>query len=141
MSDFKELGIADELLQRCGEASELDLLAKDLLINVTRFFRDAAVFKQLSKSIVPELVRNHPPDQPRRRQPVKAAPLAIALPGRKEQGQVAWHGLFGETLGRGPADAGRAAGTNASEKQDPSPRPCARKAGIAVSTMRTEPQA
>lgn len=48
------------------EAGELDLLAKDLLINVTSFFRDAAVFKQLSKSIVPELVRDHPPDQPLR---------------------------------------------------------------------------
>ena len=49
-----------------GDAGELDLLAKDLLINVTSFFRDSAVFDLLSKTIVPELVRNQPPDQPLR---------------------------------------------------------------------------
>lgn len=48
------------------DAGELDLLAKDLLINVTSFFRDPAVFKLLSKSIVPEIVRNQPADQPLR---------------------------------------------------------------------------
>ena len=48
------------------DAGELDLLAKDLLINVTSFFRDAAVFKLLGKTIVPDLVRNQPPDQPLR---------------------------------------------------------------------------
>jgi len=44
--------------------NELDLLGKDLLINVTEFFRDQKVFDHLAKKIVPDLVRNHPPDRP-----------------------------------------------------------------------------
>jgi two-component system CheB/CheR fusion protein len=46
-----------------GDAGELDLLAKDLLINVTSFFRDPKVFDLLAEKIVPELVRSHAPDQ------------------------------------------------------------------------------
>lgn len=49
-----------------GDARELDLLAKDLLINVTSFFRDPEVFDLLAEKIVPDLVRNHAPDQPLR---------------------------------------------------------------------------
>ena len=49
-----------------NDKDELDLLAADLLINVTSFFRDAAVFALLGKTIVPDLVRNQPPDQPLR---------------------------------------------------------------------------
>ena len=45
---------------------ELDLLAKDILINVTSFFRDAAVFDLLGKTVVPHLVRNQPSEQPLR---------------------------------------------------------------------------
>jgi two-component system CheB/CheR fusion protein len=45
---------------------ELGDLAKDLLINVTSFFRDAPVFDYLAAKIVPDLVRNHSPDQPLR---------------------------------------------------------------------------
>ncbi|MVZ96087.1 response regulator [Sphingorhabdus sp. IMCC26285] len=48
------------------DATELDLLAKDLLINVTSFFRDMAVFDMLAKSIVPDMVRDHPADRPLR---------------------------------------------------------------------------
>lgn len=43
-----------EILRRNPE--ELERLAKDLLINVTSFFRDAKVFKTLAEKIVPELV-------------------------------------------------------------------------------------
>jgi two-component system CheB/CheR fusion protein len=50
------------LLRR--DASELDLLAKDLLINVTSFFRDPEVFDFLAEKIVPDLVRSHASDQP-----------------------------------------------------------------------------
>ncbi|WP_441773572.1 chemotaxis protein CheB [Labrys sp. KB_33_2] len=49
-----------------NDAGELDLLAKDLLINVTSFFRDRQVFDFLAKKIIPNLVRNHPPDRPLR---------------------------------------------------------------------------
>ena len=44
-----------------SDANELDQLAKDLLINVTSFFRDARVFDLLAQKIVPELVRGHGP--------------------------------------------------------------------------------
>ncbi len=45
---------------------ELELLAKDLLINVTSFFRDAAVFDMLAKTILPDMVRDHPDGLPLR---------------------------------------------------------------------------
>jgi two-component system CheB/CheR fusion protein len=44
--------------------SELDILAKDLLINVTSFFRDQPVFALLTNAIIPDLVKAHPPAQP-----------------------------------------------------------------------------
>ena len=47
-----------------GDPNELDLLARDLLINVTSFFRDPKVFDRLAETIVPELIASRPPDQP-----------------------------------------------------------------------------
>ena len=47
-----------------SDTGELDLLAKDLLINVTSFFRDPKVFDLLAEKIIPDLVRNQAPDQP-----------------------------------------------------------------------------
>jgi two-component system CheB/CheR fusion protein len=46
------------------DSAELATLSKDLLINVTSFFRDPAVFELLSAKILPELVRNHVSDSP-----------------------------------------------------------------------------
>ena len=46
------------------DQAELQRLADDLLINVTRFFRDPAAFELLAEKIVPELVRAQPPDRP-----------------------------------------------------------------------------
>lgn len=46
------------------DAHEVDLLAKDLLINVTSFFRDTKVFDLLTAKIVPDLVAAHASDQP-----------------------------------------------------------------------------
>ncbi len=46
------------------DAAELNLLAADLLINVTSFFRDPSVFDQLAKTIVPDIVRLHSEDRP-----------------------------------------------------------------------------
>jgi two-component system CheB/CheR fusion protein len=49
-----------------SDAGEIDLLAKDLLINVTSFFRDPKVFDFLAEKIIPDLVRGHTPDHPLR---------------------------------------------------------------------------
>ena len=46
--------------------SELSSLAKDLLINVTSFFRDQHVFSLLAATIIPGLVKAHPRGQPMR---------------------------------------------------------------------------
>ncbi len=40
------------------------LLAKDMLINVTRFFRDPEVFDHLEDRLIPDLVRNQPQRSP-----------------------------------------------------------------------------
>ncbi len=49
-----------------GDVQELDLLAKDLLINVTSFFRDPKVCDQLAAKIIPDLIAAQPADQPLR---------------------------------------------------------------------------
>ncbi|MFV3131954.1 chemotaxis protein CheB, partial [Niveispirillum sp. KHB5.9] len=41
---------------------ERDNLAKDLLINVTAFFRDSAVFDLLAATVIPDLIRGRGPD-------------------------------------------------------------------------------
>ena len=51
-----------DLLQSDGQ--ERDLLAKDLLINITSFFRDPEVFGLLAEKTIPDIVRNHPTGQP-----------------------------------------------------------------------------
>ena len=49
-----------------ADPAELDLLTKDLLINVTSFFRDTAVFEMLAAKVVPNMVRDQPSDRPLR---------------------------------------------------------------------------
>jgi two-component system CheB/CheR fusion protein len=49
-----------------GDDAELDLLAKDLLINVTSFFRDGPVFDAMAERIVPDLVRGRDDGRPLR---------------------------------------------------------------------------
>jgi two-component system CheB/CheR fusion protein len=49
-----------------SDAGELELLAKDLLINVTSFFRDPKIFELLAEKVIPDLVRLHPEDRPLR---------------------------------------------------------------------------
>lgn len=46
------------------DKGERDDLAKDLLINVTNFFRDRAVFETLRDTVIPDLVKAHSSDQP-----------------------------------------------------------------------------
>jgi len=49
-----------------ADRAELDALAADLLIHVTSFFRDPAVFDVLARTIIPDLVQAHPIGQPLR---------------------------------------------------------------------------
>ena len=60
----EDIGQYLEILR--SDSGELDLLAKDLLINVTGFFRDAKVFDFLAENIVPGLVRRQTHDAPLR---------------------------------------------------------------------------
>lgn len=53
--DARNMGKYLQILGK--DKTELDLLAKDLLIHVTNFFRDTKVFDLLHSKIVPELVR------------------------------------------------------------------------------------
>jgi two-component system, chemotaxis family, CheB/CheR fusion protein len=48
------------------DPAELELLAKDVLINVTSFFRDPKAFELLAEQVVPDLVRRHEADRPLR---------------------------------------------------------------------------
>ncbi len=42
-----------------SDPKELELLSKDLLINVTRFFRDAEVFAALADTTIPSIIHEH----------------------------------------------------------------------------------
>ena len=48
------------------DSGERELLAKDLLINVTHFFRDPAAFDLLAETVIPELVQRQTLDRPLR---------------------------------------------------------------------------
>jgi two-component system CheB/CheR fusion protein len=61
---MSDVGAYLELLR--SDAAELDLLAKDLLINVTAFFRDENVFDAVAERIVPDLVRRREAGRPLR---------------------------------------------------------------------------
>src|SRR5438270_9715050 len=56
-------GYLDRLRQDPGE---LQLLAKDLLINVTSFFRDSSAFEFLVNEVIPDLVHRQSLDRPLR---------------------------------------------------------------------------
>ena len=61
MAAIKSADTYLELLLR--DSSERDQLSRDLLINVTGFFRDAPVYDFLEASVIPDLVRNHDLDR------------------------------------------------------------------------------
>jgi two-component system CheB/CheR fusion protein len=57
----------DRYLERLrNDPAELAALSSDLLIHVTRFFRDPEVFKHLETDVIPGLVSGRAPDQPLR---------------------------------------------------------------------------
>jgi two-component system CheB/CheR fusion protein len=49
-----------------SERNELDVLYRDLLIEVTRFFRDEQAFRVLEEQVLPELLRREPREEPLR---------------------------------------------------------------------------
>ena len=57
---------ADYLTVLRDDPGELHALARDLLIHVTSFFRDSAVFDTLERTTIPELVASHRGTQPLR---------------------------------------------------------------------------
>ncbi|MEA2699543.1 MAG: two-component system, chemotaxis family, CheB/CheR fusion protein, partial [Myxococcales bacterium] len=57
----------DEYVRRLREdRDELDILYRDLLIGVTKFFRDTEAFAVLEQRVLPELLQNAPKDAPLR---------------------------------------------------------------------------
>ena len=60
MAGLKTMG--DYLDALRFDPTECDLLAKDLLINVTNFFRDPKSFAFLTREVIPSLVRDQRPD-------------------------------------------------------------------------------
>jgi two-component system CheB/CheR fusion protein len=64
MAAIKSAGAYLDLLVR--DSKERDQLSRDLLINVTGFFRDAPVFDFLEKRVIPDLLRDHDLDRPLR---------------------------------------------------------------------------
>lgn len=57
-AELAHIGTLEEFASRLAQSpAELDLLYKDLLIGVTRFFRDPAAFARLAREILPALIR------------------------------------------------------------------------------------
>jgi hypothetical protein len=54
MASIKDLGLYLDTIRH--EPHEIDRLAKDMLINVTQFFRDEKTFEILAETIIPELI-------------------------------------------------------------------------------------
>ena len=97
----------DEYIRRLkSDRGELDVLYRDLLIGVTRFFRDEEAFQILENQVLPELL-----SAPAARR--AAAPLGRRL--RDGRG-----GLFaGHPAGRADGQAGRAAGQDLRDRRAP----------------------
>ena len=66
LAGIKITDVAAYLGRLKQDPGELGSLAKDLLINVTSFFRDPKVFEYLVAKTIPALIAAHAPDQPLR---------------------------------------------------------------------------
>jgi two-component system CheB/CheR fusion protein len=58
MASIRDLGVYLSTIRT--DPDEIDRLAKDMLINVTQFFRDEKTFEVLAETIVPLLIRQQP---------------------------------------------------------------------------------
>jgi two-component system, chemotaxis family, CheB/CheR fusion protein len=54
----------DYILYLKQHANEINLLYQDMLINVTTFFRDPDSIEYLSKTLLPRIIKNKPPNEP-----------------------------------------------------------------------------
>jgi two-component system CheB/CheR fusion protein len=63
MAGIESDGMDSYLRALRDDSGELALLAKDLLINVTSFFRDPKIFDVLENTIIPEMLRGRPHGQ------------------------------------------------------------------------------
>lgn len=59
----RSLDLPSYIRQLDADPAELNALYKDLLIGVTRFFRDPAAFERLEKDVLPALISRVPDDQ------------------------------------------------------------------------------
>ncbi len=59
----RSVGLDEYAAQLARDPAELNLLYKDLLIGVTRFFRDEEAFRRLAEDILPPLLRGLGPDE------------------------------------------------------------------------------
>ena len=64
MSLARMNGMSEYLTYLHEHPEEVELLAKDFMISVTRFFREPDAFKILETTVIPDLVRNKPDAQP-----------------------------------------------------------------------------
>ncbi|HEV2335480.1 MAG TPA: chemotaxis protein CheB, partial [Stellaceae bacterium] len=62
MASIKDIGAYLSAIR--SNPDEIDRLAKDMLINVTQFFRDEKTFEALAQTVVPELMNRQPPAVP-----------------------------------------------------------------------------
>lgn len=62
VAGIKEIQQYIKLLRK--DERELELLAKNLLIQVTKFFRDSPAYDALARIVIPEMVRQRSEDQP-----------------------------------------------------------------------------
>ncbi len=61
--DLSDTNVEDYARRLTNDANELNLLYKDLLIGVTRFFRDPEAFEMLRDQVVPAILDQTPPGQ------------------------------------------------------------------------------
>ncbi|MEZ6060843.1 MAG: chemotaxis protein CheB [Planctomycetaceae bacterium] len=61
MGSFRDLDEYAEVLE--GSDEEMEVLFRDLLVEVTQFFRDSAAFERLRRDVIPEMIRRSQPGE------------------------------------------------------------------------------
>lgn len=61
---FNNCSLAEYLALLRQNAEEIELLVKEFLVGVTRFFRDESAFEELKLKVIPEILKNKNPQEP-----------------------------------------------------------------------------